>query len=500
MSVQESIDVSSAVADFLEQPHRHYINGQWRDSSADRRIEVENPSTEEIIAAVQAGSKADIDSAVEAARNAFEGAWSKVGPQERSSLLSRYADILDDNAEDLAQIETLENGMPYQIALWAVRGMVVPFFRYYAGWPTKIEGSTIPATPTHKGEDDFMVMTLREPVGVAAAIIPWNAPAAMITLKLAPAIAAGCTVVVKPAELTPLVAERFVELAEQAGFPPGVINMVQGYGEDAGNALATHEGVDKIAFTGSTEVGKSIVRAASGNLKKVTLELGGKSPFIVFPDADLEQAVPAAASACFFLTGQNCMAATRLFVHEKIHDQFVEGLGKAAQTFKVGDGFEPDSMIGPLITDRQRQRVLGYIESGRNDGGEIICGGNAVGERGHFIEPTVVANTSPDMKIVREEVFGPVIAVQKFDDDLEALTACVNDTDYGLSGSVWTRDVSTALRMARRVDSGQVGVNVHAAVSPETPFGGNKQSGWGREFGKEGLDPYLKTKAISIRI
>ncbi len=500
MSAQAKIDVSTTVNEFLKQTHNQFINGEWRDSSSGGQIEVENPSTEAIIAGVQAGSKDDIDSAVAAARAAFKGAWSKVGPVERSNMLNRYADILDENAEELAQIETLENGMPYQIALWTVKGVVVPFFRYYAGWPTKIEGSTIPASPTRQGEEDYLVMTLREPVGVAGAIIPWNAPSAMITLKLAPALAAGCTVVLKPAELTPLVAERFVQLAEQVGFPRGTINMVQGYGEDVGSALANHNGVDKIAFTGSTAVGKSIVRAAAGNLKKVTLELGGKSPFVVFPDANLEEAIPSAARACFFLSGQNCMAGTRLFVHEKIHDQFVEGVGNVAQAMKVGDGFEPDSLIGPLITDQQRQKVLGFVETGRQEGGEVVCGGNATGERGHFIEPTIVANTTPDMKIVREEVFGPVLAVQKFDDDIEALADRVNDTDYGLSGSVWTSDVSTALRMAKKVDSGQVGVNIHAAVSPETPFGGNKQSGWGREFGKEGLDPYLKTKAISIKI
>jgi phenylacetaldehyde dehydrogenase len=334
---------------------------------------------------------------------------------------------------------------------------------------------------------------------VVGAITPWNSPLPMIMLKIAPALATGCTVVLKPAELTPLTAMRLMELCHEAGVPDGVVNLVNGYGETAGAALAAHPGVDKIAFTGSTEVGRAIVRAAAGNLKKVTLELGGKSPVVVFPDADLEQVIPGAARACFFLQGQNCMAGTRLFVHRKVHDRVVDGVAAIAKGFKLGHGLDPNNDFGPLISQQQRTRVAGFVDKGREEGGELVCGGKAPQRDGWFFEPTVFANMRPDMTPVRSEIFGPVLCVEAFgDDDLDDIARRANSSIYGLSGSVWTRDIGKAIQMVRKIDSGQVSVNMHAALDPAMPFGGNKQSGWGREFGREGLEPYLKTKGVSI--
>jgi len=376
---------------------------------------------------------------------------------------------------------------------------VPDFFRYYAGWPTKIHGATIPAAPQGKRPGEVFTFTLREPIGVVGAITPWNVPLPMAMLKLAPALAAGCTIVLKPAELTPLTALRLAELCAEAGVPDGVVNVVTGYGDTAGSALAAHPGVDKISFTGSTEVGRLIVKAAAGNLKKVTLELGGKSPVIVFPDADLAQAIPAAARACFFLQGQNCMAGTRLFVHEKVHDDVVAGVARIASAMKLGPGLDPSSEFGPLISGEHRARVASFVDAGRREGGELVCGGQAPARSGYFYEPTVFARMTPDMTPVKNEIFGPVLCVQSFaDDELDGIAKAANSTIYGLSGSVWTRDIGIAMQMVRRIDAGQVSVNMHAAVDPAVPFGGNKQSGWGREFGEEGLEPYLKTKGVTL--
>ncbi|MBM4216476.1 MAG: aldehyde dehydrogenase family protein [Gammaproteobacteria bacterium] len=491
--------LSKATLDFLARSHGHFINGKWVHPASGTAIDIHDPATGLKISSCSAGGATEIDTAVTAARTAFEGPWSRFTAAQRSTVIWKISDLIVANFQQLCELEILDNGLPTPLAQY-VCGMVVPeFFRYYAGWPTKIEGSTIPAAPQGKLPGEALSFTLREPIGVVGAITPWNSPLPMVMLKIAPALATGCTLVLKPAELTPLTAMRLAEICQEAGVPAGVINIVNGYGESAGAALAAHPGVDKIAFTGSTEVGRLIVKAAAGNLKKVTLELGGKSPVVVFPDADLEQVIPGAARACFFLQGQNCMAGTRLFVHEKVHDKVVEGIAAIARSMKLGPGLDPTSEFGPLISSQQRDRVSGFVEAGRKEGAEVICGGTAPTRPGYFFEPTVLARTHNDMTPVKNEIFGPVLCVQTFSDgDLDAIARAANSTIYGLSGSVWTRDLGTAMQMVRKIDAGQVSVNMHAAIDPAVPFGGNKQSGWGREFGEEGLEPYLKTKGISM--
>ncbi|MBL0923106.1 MAG: aldehyde dehydrogenase [Sphingomonadaceae bacterium] len=492
---------SEVTLNFLARDHKLFIGGKWRPGQSDRIIGVENPAREEIVAHVRAASADDLDAAVSAARAALDGPWSRMPPAERARLLFRLADLMERHAIKLAELSTIENGMPLWMAHAKMEGFCPELIRYYAGWTTKYGGDTLPAVPIRGEADDWTVFTLKQPVGVVGAIIPWNSPAAMITLKTAPALAAGCTLVMKPAELTPLLATRFTELIEEAGFPSGVFNLVQGYGDDIGSGIASHPGIDKVAFTGSTEVGKAIVRAASNDLKKVSLELGGKSPFIVCADADIDKAVPGAAAACFFLSGQNCMAGTRLFVEESIADEFLSGLVEVSKNYVVGDGMQEGTLIGPVISGKQRERIRAFVLEAEESGATKLFEGDCPDGTGHFVAPTIFSDVAADMRIAREEVFGPVLAVQRFAQNDEAeLLARVNGTHFALSGSVWTRDISRALRLAKKIDSGQVGINAHAAISPETPFGGNRQSGWGREFGREGLDAYFKTKAISMNL
>jgi phenylacetaldehyde dehydrogenase len=345
-----------------------------------------------------------------------------------------------------------------------------------------------------------LTYTKREPIGVVGAIIPWNAPIAMAILKIAPSLAAGCTIILKPAELAPLTSMKLADIAKEAGVPDGVFNVVNGTGPEVGAALSEHMNIQKVSFTGSTGVGQTIAKAAAGsNLKKVTLELGGKSPVVVFPDANMEKVIPSICRAAFFLQGQNCMAGTRLLVHKDVADAVIEGVVAALAFWKVGDGFQPDTLIGPLISATQRDRVMSFIEAGKAEGARLVTGGNAVGEKGYFVEPTVFADCKPDMTIVQEEIFGPVLSVLTFDTyDLDEIAQLANDNIYGLSGSVWTQDISRAHKLVSMIDSGQVSINCHAAVDPAIPFGGNKMSGWGREFGKEGLEPFLKTKATTV--
>ncbi|MCC7259312.1 MAG: aldehyde dehydrogenase family protein [Gammaproteobacteria bacterium] len=490
---------SPAAREFLARRHQLFIGGQWLPAVDGGEIAVHDPATEAPLARVASAGANDIDRAVAAARKALGGEWSRLSSHQRSRLIWRLADELEANLDLAVELEVLDNGMPRMVAHYSIAKFGCDFLRYYAGWCTKILGETIPVSPQDVPNGESLTYTRREPIGVVGAIIPWNSPLVMATLKLGPALAAGCTVILKPAELTPLTALLLGDLVRKAGIPDGVVNIVPGYGHIAGAALAAHDGVDKIAFTGSTEVGKKILHAAAGNLKRVTLELGGKSPMVVFPDANLERVIPGAARGAFFLQGQNCMASTRLFVHEDVFDKVVEGVTRMANGFRLGPGLAADSDLGPLISAEQRERVLGYIAAGRDSGAQLVCGGEALPGKGHFVRPTIFSHTDMGMKIAREEIFGPVLCVQPFGDgDLQAVAREANRTIYGLSGSVWTRDISVAHRMVNLIDSGQVSINCHAAVDPAIPFGGNRQSGWGREFGREGLDPYLKTKATTV--
>ena len=475
---------------FLDREHTLLVGGRWQGAGTER-IDVINPADGERIASIANASRE-----VTAARDAFTGGpWRSTAPAERAALLRRAAALVEANAEELAYLETLDNGKPLAISRSVDVGAAVGALNYFAGWADKIHGTT--HNVSMPGEHH--AFTLREPVGVAALIVPWNYPIVMAAMKLGPALAAGCTCILKPAEDTSLTAIRLCELFMEAGLPDGVLNLVTGYGHTAGAALAEHPDVDKVAFTGSTATGKAIVRAAAGNLKKVTLELGGKSPNIILADADLEKAIPAAAMAVFFNAGQTCTAATRVYVQNAIYDQVVEGLAEVAKNTKVAHGFDPDAVIGPLISARQLERVQGYVDRGRQEGGEVVYGGAQIGVAGYFFQPTVIGETRNDMTIVREEIFGPVIAAQRFD-SIEEVVALANDSTYGLSSSVWTQNISHGHRIARELATGQVGINTAMVADWDLPVGGYRQSGWGRENGFDAVENYLQTKAVAVAL
>lgn len=480
----------------LSQPLKMLIDGQWVSSQSGACMDVINPSNGQVLVQESLGGAHEVDLAVQAARRAFEsGPWSRMRPAERTRLLLKLADALEQHGDELALLETLNTGKPLKMARAFDIGMAAECLRYNAGWCTKLNGETRNVSLP----GDWHAYTLREPVGVVGLIVPWNVPLAMAVSKISPALAAGCTVVLKPAELTPLTALRLGELIQAIGFPPGVVNIVTGLGHEAGQAIVDHPGVDKISFTGSTLVGKAILASAAGNLKRVALELGGKSPVFIFPDADLDRAMDAAARGIFGNTGQVCAAGSRLFVHRSVADRVIEGIVQRARALRVAPGLSPDAEIGPVISARQRERVMGYIDSGRAEGAEVVAGGEALQGEGFFIQPTVLVNTRPDMKVVREEIFGPVLSTQLFDDDsLEQLAARGNDTEYGLSASIWTRDLRTAHQMVRRLHAGNVRVNAAAALDFAMPFGGYKQSGWGRENGREGVEAYTELKSVAI--
>jgi phenylacetaldehyde dehydrogenase len=495
VSTIQQIPLASSVERFLKGPKRMLVDGAWTDSASGKTFATYNPANGVVLADVVEGDQADINRAVVAARKALTaGRWATLTPSDRGRLLWRLAELLEEHAEEFAQLESLDNGKPFSVARVADVPLSVDHLRYMAGWATKIEGSTIPiSVPGH------LAWTVREAVGVVGQIIPWNFPLLMAAWKLGPALAAGCTVVLKPAEQTPLSALRLGELILEAGFPAGAVNIVPGFGETAGAALAAHPGVDKIAFTGSTDVGRIIVRSAAGNLKKVSLELGGKSPNIVFADSDLTTVVEGATHAIFFNHGQCCTAGSRLFVEKKIFDRVVEGVAEKARRIRLGPGLSPDTEMGPLVSEEQQTRVCGYLDSGFAEGARALAGGAKRGDAGYFVEPTVLVDTRPEMKVVREEIFGPVVTAIPFTDPEEVLLSA-NESIYGLAAAVWTRDVSRAHKLAARLRAGTVWVNCYNVFDAALPFGGYKQSGWGREMGREVFNLYTETKAVCLAL
>jgi phenylacetaldehyde dehydrogenase len=482
------------VSSFITRKHKLLINGKWVEAASGKTFPTFDPSKGEVLSQVAEGDREDIDRAVKAARAAFEtGPWSKMSPSQRGRLIWKLGDLLEKHGEEFAQLESLDNGKPLSIARVADVPLAADHFRYYAGWATKIEGNTISLGLAPRGK--FHAYTMREPVGVVGQIIPWNFPLLMAAWKLAPALAAGCCVVLKPAEQTPLSALRLGELIQEAGFPDGVVNIVPGYGETAGAALSAHPDVDKVAFTGSTEVGKLILHAAAGNLKKVSLELGGKSPNIVLDDADLDKAIAGAAGAIFFNHGQCCCAGSRLFIEKDIFDQVVDGVAKNAEKIRVRPGFDPECDMGPLVSEEQMNRVCGFLDSGKSEGAKAVTGGSRLGDKGYFVKPTVLVNTNDKMKVVQEEIFGPVVTAIPFSDPSE-IVAKANDSIYGLAAGIWTRDIKKAHSIAAKLRAGTVWINCYNVFDAALPFGGYKQSGWGREMGHEVLEHYTEVKSV----
>ncbi|NDK91369.1 aldehyde dehydrogenase family protein [Gordonia desulfuricans] len=488
-----------AVRDFIACDRQMLIGGEWVPAASGRTFETIDPATGRPLTAVAHGDAADVDRAVRAARAAFtDGPWARMKPNERERLLWRVGDILTERAEEFGQLEALDNGKAATIATAVDVAWSADIFRYNAGLATKITGSTVDVSMPFVPGGEFHAYTLREPVGVCGLIVPWNFPLLMAAFKLAPALAAGNTVILKPAEQTPLTALLLGEVFCEAGFPPGVVNIVTGFG-DAGAALSAHDDVDKIAFTGSTEVGKKIVDAAKGNLKKVSLELGGKSPNIVFADADFEKAVAGSVAAWMFNHGQCCVAGTRLFVERPIFDDFTAAVAEAASQATIGPGLDPATELGPLVSQEQFDRVSGYLVAGIADGARALTGGKRWGTEGFFIEPTVFVDVEPDFSIVREEIFGPVVAAMPFDADT-GVTAAANDSIYGLAAGIWTQDLSKAHKTARQIKAGSVWVNQYNGFDTAMPFGGYKQSGWGRELGQSAIELYTQTKAVNIAL
>jgi acyl-CoA reductase-like NAD-dependent aldehyde dehydrogenase len=486
---------SSSVRDFLHGPAKNLlIGGKWLPAKSGKSFETINPANEEVLAIAAEGDKADVDDAVKAARNAFEsGAWPAMGPHQRARYLYKIADLVETHREDLAELITLDNGKPISESDVEVT-RTVDTFRYYAGWATKFYGETNPSDP------GFFNYTLREPIGVCGQIVPWNGPLSTLSWKVAPAMAFGNTMVLKPAEQTPLPAIRLGELICEAGVPDGVVNIVTGFGPGAGSSIAEHPGIDKVAFTGSTEVGKIILQASAGNLKRVSLELGGKSPNVIFPDAAMDQAVALSATGVFRNQGQVCCAATRMFVQERIYDEFADRIAAKAQEINLGQPLDPKTTMGPLVSSEQHERVLGYLKLARDEGAKARTGGErGPQDKGYFVKPTIYTDVKNQMRIAREEIFGPVAVLIPFKDENDAVLQG-NDTTYGLGAGVWTRDVSRAFKVARALKAGSVWVNCYGLIDPISPFGGYKQSGFGRELGPHSIDLYTQIKSVYIKL
>jgi phenylacetaldehyde dehydrogenase len=491
-------EYSSAARKTLSRKPSLFINNEWVASSHGATIAVEDPSSGKEITRIADASDKDVDRAVAAARTAFDdGRWCNLPPMVRERMIHKLADLLEAHADEFAELEAIDNGKPKGMAAAVDIPGAIGQLRYMAGWATKLSGEVIEPAAMPRGTVFSYVS--REPIGVAAQIVPWNFPLLMATLKIAPALAAGCTIVLKPAEQTSLTALRLGDLVAEAGFPAGVINIITGNGHTAGDRLVRHPDVDKVAFTGSTEVGKIINRTATDTMKRVTLELGGKSPVVVLPDVNIDQVAPAAAGAIFFNAGQVCVAGSRLFAHRSIFDKLVEGIAAATPFWAPRPSLDPEAHMGPLVSKEQFDRVMGYIEAGKRDGASVAIGGDAPSADGYYVNPTVLVNVNPQMSVVREEIFGPVVVAQRFD-DLDEVAKAANDTCYGLGAGIWTKDVSAMHRLAARIKAGTVWGNCHAVIDPALPFGGFKESGLGREQARQGVEAYTELKSVIIQL
>ncbi|WP_349728323.1 aldehyde dehydrogenase family protein [Peribacillus frigoritolerans] len=492
--MEQTIKLNPRVQEFLKGTKKLLINGELVEAASGKTFETLDPSNGKVLAVVSEAGPEDVDKAVKAARKAFDnGPWKKMSASERSRLIYKLADLMEEHKEALAQLDTLDNGKPIGETTNADIPLAIDHFRYYAGWATKIVGQTIPVA------GNYFNYTRHEAVGVVGQIIPWNFPLLMAAWKLGAALATGCTIVLKPAEQTPLSALYLGQLALEAGFPPGVLNVIPGFGETAGSPLVDHPDVDKIAFTGSTSVGKMIMRQASGTVKKISLELGGKSPNIILPDADMSKAIPGALMGIMFNQGQVCCAGSRLYIQKKSYDNVVADLVSHAKNIKQGAGLDPSTQIGPLVSSEQLERVGSYIEKGKSEGAEVVTGGNYGQGEGYFVTPTIFAGVEDEMTIAKEEIFGPVVAAMPFD-DLDDVISRANNSEYGLAAGLWTQDVKKAHYVANELKAGTVWVNCYNAFDAASPFGGYKQSGIGREMGSYALENYTEVKSVWINL